>query len=72
MEVLVVLLSGAAVMAAGIALLLTSQATVGVVLMAGACLLAILARLVQAAHHTRQITRLLERLLQTRQPAEPR
>jgi hypothetical protein len=68
MEGIAILLAVLASLIAGAALLFTSQATVGVAIMAGACLLAIFARLAQASHHNRQTTRLLERILQISMP----
>lgn len=68
MEGIAIALAIAAFLAAGAALLFTSQATLGVGIMAGACLLAIFARLAQASHHNGKVTRLLERILQINAP----
>lgn len=71
MEGIAILLAIVAFLTAGAALLFTSQATLGVGIMAGACLLAIFARLAQASHHNRQTTKLLERILQVSMAPPP-
>lgn len=57
MDGILVLLS---MLAGGGGLLLLSQATLGVGIICGGCLLAILARMAQAAHQHRELIRKLE------------
>jgi hypothetical protein len=69
MQFVQVILIGLALLAMAIGLLSLSQATAGVGGIAAACFLAILARIAQAAHHTDELKKLIERKTNNQTPS---